>query len=234
MEVLIRPLGDAALVVSFGQAIDPAINDRVHLLHRSLSEAPIAGVVETVPAYCSLVVHYRPDILRWAPICEALRQRLRNMEQVSAPPGDVVEIPVLYGGEEGPDLQFVARHAGLTEEDVVRIHSQSTYRIYMLGFAPGFPYLGGMDGRIAAPRLETPRVRIPAGSVGIAGEQTGIYPLASPGGWRLIGRTPRRLYDPNRSRPILLRAGCSLRFRPVDRAEYDRIVREEETNGLSC
>jgi len=232
-DIPIRPLGDAALIVSFGQAIEPAVNDRVHLLHRSLSDDPIAGIVETIPTYCSLVVFYRPDILRWAAACEALRQRLRNMGPVSSLAEDTVEIPVLYGGEEGPDLHFVAQHAGLREDEVIRIHSQGAYRIYMLGFSPGFPYLGGMDSRIAAPRLETPRVRIPAGSVGIAGEQTGIYPTASPGGWRLIGRTPRRLYDPARPQPILLRAGCKLRFRPIDRAEYDRIAREEESYGLS-
>lgn len=230
----IRPLGDAALIVSLGQSIEPAVNDRVRLLHRSLAEDPIAGIVETVPTYCSLVVHYRPEILRWAPLCQALRQRLRDVEHAPSLPDETVEIPVLYGGEEGPDLPFVAQQAKLSVEDVIRIHSQSLYRIYMLGFAPGFSYLGGMDSRIAAPRLETPRVRIPAGSVGIAGEQTGIYPLDSPGGWRLIGRTPRRLYAPNRPQPILLRAGCGLRFRPIDRTEYDRIAREEETDGLSC
>lgn len=232
-DILIRPLGDAALIVSFGQAIEPAVNDQVHLLHRSLTEAPIIGIVETVPTYCSLVVYYQPNRLPWAVICEALRQRLQNMEQTPSLSDEIVEIPVLYGGEEGPDLQFVAQHAGVSEEDVIRIHSQSTYRIYMLGFSPGFPYLGGMDSRIAAPRLETPRVRIPAGSVGIAGEQTGVYPLASPGGWRLIGRTPRKLYDPGRPQPIFLHAGCRLRFRAIDRAEYDRIIQEEEAYGLS-
>lgn len=233
-DVLIRPLGDAALTVSFGQAIDPAINDRVHLLHCALAENPIVGIVETVPTYCSLVVLYRPDVLCWAAICEALRLRLRNMGQ-EAPSSveDTVDIPVLYGGEEGPDLHFVAQHAGLCEDEVIRIHSQGIYRIYMLGFSPGFPYLGGLDSRIAAPRLEVPRVCIPAGSVGIAGEQTGVYPLASPGGWRLIGRTPRKLYHPDRPKPILLHAGCKLRFRPINREEYDRIAREEETYGLS-
>lgn len=232
--VPILPLGDAALIVAFGQSIDPSVNDQVRQLHEALTASPVPGIIETVPTYGSLVVYYRPDLLSWSAICGILRQRLQHMAQTPPAAGETVEIPVLYGGEGGPDLSFVAQHAGLTEEEVVRIHSQGNYRIYMLGFSPGFPYLGGMDRRIAAPRLETPRVRIPAGSVGIAGEQTGIYPLASPGGWRLIGRTPLRLYDPRRPQPILLRAGYGLRFRPIRQEEYDRIAEEEENHGLSC
>ena len=135
----------------------------------------------------------------------------------------MLEIPVLYGGEMGPDLEFVAQHAGKTPEEVVGIHTSADYLIYMLGFTPGFAYLGGMSGEIAAPRLETPRVKIPAGSVGIAGSQTGVYPIDSPGGWQLIGRTPVRMYDPEREPPILPQAGQYIRFYPIDRAEFDRI-----------
>lgn len=233
-EDMIHPLGDAALAVEFGQSIDPEINDQVRTLHEDLQANPLLGVVETVPTYRSLVVYYRPDLIGWEGIHRALCQRLQGMAHTSPAPGGTVEIPVLYGGGEGPDLPFVAQHAGLEEEDVIRIHSQGIYRVYMLGFSPGFPYLGGMDSRIAAPRLETPRLQIPAGSVGIAGEQTGVYPLASPGGWRLIGRTPLRLYDPQRPHPILLRAGCSLRFRPVTREEFDQIAREEGQDESSC
>jgi KipI family sensor histidine kinase inhibitor len=138
----------------------------------------------------------------------------------------VIEIPTLYGGDSGPDLDYVASHNGLTPEEVVQIHASGTYRIYMLGFTPGFPYLGGMDERIATPRLETPRTKISGGSVGIAGAQTGIYPIDSPGGWQIIGRTPLALYDPQREEPILLQAGESIRFVPIDQETYDRLWQE--------
>ena len=142
--------------------------------------------------------------------------------------GGLVELPVLYGGFCGPDLSFVAQHAGMTEQQIIDIHSAADYLIYMLGFTPGFPYLGGMDARIAVPRLSSPRVKIPAGSVGIAGEQTGVYPIASPGGWQIIGRTPLKLFDPGREQPFLLSAGQTVRFVPIDEAEYRRLGGSDE------
>lgn len=231
--VRILPLGDAALTVEFGDHIDPAINDRVHALHESLAREPLPGVIETVPTYRSLMVLYRPEESSWSAMTAALRRRLLSPDNAAEATWEIVEIPVLYGGKWGPDLGFVAAHAGLDKEAVIRIHSGAAYRIYMLGFSPGFPYLGGMDARIAVPRLKTPRTEIPAGSVGIAGAQTGVYPLSSPGGWRLIGRTPLRLYDPRRPNPILLRAGQSLRFRRIGRKEYDEIARKEAAHGDS-
>ena len=159
---------------------------------------------------------------------EKLEKLLSEMGDIEIPPSPVLEIPVLYGGEMGPDLPFVAENAGLSEEEVIRIHSGTEYLIYMLGFTPGFTYLGGMSDKIATPRLQQPRVKIPAGSVGIAGSQTGIYPIDSPGGWQLIGRTPLKMYDPNRETPILPEAGQYMKFYPIDQAEYDRILKAVE------
>ena len=163
-----------------------------------------------------------------------LQGLLGRLDQTDLPPSDVLEIPVLYGGEAGPDLEFVAQHAGKTPEEVIRIHSAPEYLIYMLGFTPGFTYLGGMSEEIAAPRLTAPRVKIPAGSVGIAGAQTGVYPIDSPGGWQLIGRTPVRMYDPDRETPILPQAGQYIHFYPIDQAEYDRIAAQEAAGGYVC
>ena len=170
----------------------------------------------------------------YEPLVERLRGLLGNLDRIEIPPSDVLEIPVLYGGEMGPDLEFVAQHSGKTPEEVVKIHTSTEYLIYMLGFTPGFTYLGGMNEEIATPRLKTPRVKIPAGSVGIAGAQTGVYPIDSPGGWQLIGRTPVRMYDPDRATPILPQAGQYIRFYAIDQAEYDRIAAEEAAGTYVC
>lgn len=153
---------------------------------------------------------------------------LRYYNSRAVPSRKKVIIPVCYGGEYGPDLEFVSQYTGLSEEEVVKIHTACTYRVYMLGFLPGFPYLGGMDERIAAPRLETPRTRIPAGSVGIAGSQTGFYPMESPGGWRIIGRTPIKAFDPFSDNPFLLAPGDLVQFRAIGQEEYQKI---EESGG---
>jgi inhibitor of KinA len=215
--------GDAALVVEFGDRIDPALNRRVRELCLAVDRARPDGVRDLVPTYRSLLVNYDPMVTTF----DALRARLSAIEtrlaSTPAPPPRVVEVPTSYGGEFGPDLPFVARHAGLTEDEVVSIHASADYLVYMMGFSPGFTYLGGMSERIAAPRLKTPRTAIPAGSVGIAQQQTGIYPVESPGGWQLIGRTPVILFDPTRHPPVVVEAGDYIRFVPVTRDEYDRI-----------
>ena len=220
--------GDSALSVEFGNEISEAMSRNIRAYKTLLEKAGIPGIVETVPTYRSLMVYYDPLVIRYGPLREKLEQLLSEMGEAEIAPGPVLEIPVLYGGEMGPDLPFVAENAGLSEEEVVRIHSSAEYLIYMLGFTPGFAYLGGMDERIAAPRLRQPRVRIPAGSVGIAGTQTGVYPIDSPGGWQLIGRTPVKMYDPDRGKPILPEAGQYIRFSPVTQEEYDAILREVE------
>ena len=189
----ILPAGDCALVVEFGNEINEALNRKVQCLNEKVAAAHVKGIVETVPTFRSL------------------------MET----PYHVVEIPVCYGGSYGEDLKDVAAHAGLTEEEVIKLHSSVDYNIYMLGFLPGFPYLGGLDPKLFTPRLDNPRTKIPEGSVGIGGEQTGIYPLESPGGWRLIGRTPLKLYDPDREQPFLYQAGDYIRFVPITAEEYE-------------
>jgi len=215
--------GETCLVTEFGDAIDPAVNARVQSLRRMLEASGEPGLQECVPTYRSLAIYHDPLVLPPEALAERVRALLPRCAAAAPEEGEGIEIPVLYGGEEGPDLEDVARIAGLDPEEVVRRHSARDYWCHMLGFTPGFAYLGGMDESLAAPRLENPRTRIPAGSVGIAGKQTGIYPIDSQGGWRLIGRTPLRLFDPAAEEPILLDAGLWIRFVPVDRATFGAI-----------
>ena len=214
--------GDAALVVEFGDEIDPAINRRVHALARALAENPLPGLGEAVPSYRSLLVHYDPLRLSHAEVESFVFEALQTCEDAPLPEPRLIEIPTVYGGDHGPDIGFVAEHNGLAVADVIRLHSEATYTVYMLGFTPGFPYLGGLPDALATPRLETPRKRVPAGSVGIAGTQTGVYPLATPGGWRLIGWTPVVLFDPMRTPPALLQPGDQVRFVPATAEEVER------------
>ncbi len=220
--------GDTSLTVEFGNEINEAINRDIRAYKIALENAGIPGIVETVPTYRSLMVHYDPSVIPYAAVRERLEKLLDEMGEIEIPPSPVLEIPVLYGGEMGPDLAFVAENASISEEEVIRVHSSAEYLIYMLGFTPGFTYLGGMSESIATPRLKQPRVKIPAGSVGIAGTQTGVYPIDSPGGWQLIGRTPVKMYDPDRDTPILPEAGQYIKFFPVTQDEYDSILREVE------
>ena len=222
---------DQSLCVEFGNAISEEISNQVRAYTLAAEQAAIEGVVEYVPTYRSVTVHYRPEVIGYAALKDRLMALTEKMGEMELPPAQTIDIPVLYGGEYGPDLAHVAEVNNLTEQEVVDIHTKPEYIIYMLGFTPGFCYLGGMDPRISTPRLKVPRVKIPAGSVGIAGSQTGIYPVDSPGGWQLIGRTPLRMYDPNRERPILLDAGMHLRYHPIDQAEFDRIHTEQYGQG---
>ena len=220
------PCGDQAVTVEWGSTIDEHINRQVHAFARKVEALSHPAITEVVPTYRSATVHYRPEVFSY----EELKQLLLSLTQGSAEEAEelpVVEIPVCYGGEYGPDLLEVAQHCSLTPEEVIARHTAPTYRIYMLGFTPGFPYLGGMDPSIAAPRRKEPRIHIPAGSVGIAGEQTGVYPIVSPGGWQLIGRTPLRLFDPQREQPILLSAGAGIRFVPIDEETFRKMEEKE-------
>ena len=219
------PSGDRAMVVEFGAEIDPEINALVHRATDAIERAGLDGVVELVPTYRSLTLHFDPLLTGYDTLQQAILDL--NLDEGGAVGGQrVVEIPTLYGGEYGPDLGFVAENAGLSESDVVEIHSGSDYLVYAMGFSPGFPYLGGLDPRLNTPRLTTPRTLIPGGSVGIAETQTGAYPVASPGGWQLIGRTPLKLFDPEADPPALINAGDRVRFVPLpDEEAYNRLVR---------
>lgn len=218
--------GDSALVMEFGNSISAEINNRIRSVCIAIENSKIDGITEIVPTYRSLMIHYNPMVIGYDALIERLETLEGQLENIDLPLPVIYEIPTLYGGEYGPDIENVARHNNLTLEEVIKIHTSRDYLIYMLGFTPGFPYLGGMDERIATPRLSTPRTKINGGTVGIATSQTGIYPIDSPGGWQLIGRTPLRLYDPYRENPILLKAGNYVRFVSIDRKEYEKIEQE--------
>jgi KipI family sensor histidine kinase inhibitor len=212
----IEPHGDSALRVQLGETIDPATNQRVHALSMLVESAPLAGVHETVPAYAALVIHYDPAILTFSQTAAWLRGQMEKVDASAHRMPRQIEVPVRYGGASGPDLETVAASKSISPADVIRLHSQRTYLVYMMGFTPGFPYMGTLDERLRVPRLETPRTFVKAGTVAIAGEQTGIYPLDSPGGWQLIGWTPLKLFDPARGEPFLFAPGDEVHFAPVE------------------
>lgn len=220
------PGGDSALFMEFGSAISPEIGSKVRQTSLRVQSAQIMGVKEVVPTYRSLLVYFDPLAVTFEELTGKLELLALEKESARLPLPKVSKIPVLYGGEFGPDLDYVARYHAITPEEVVRIHTGTLYPIYMLGFMPGFAYLGGVSEKIATPRLTVPRVRVLAGSVGIAGTQTGIYPSDSPGGWQIIGRTPVKLFDPKREPPSLLEAGNYLGFFGVSADEFCRIEGE--------
>ncbi len=215
--------GDKAIFVEFGDAIAPELNRRVRNLMLTIQAKKISGVIETVPTYRSLLVYFDPRQISAKKLRETLYSLTQPLAENGLPKPKLIEIPTAYGGEYGPDLEFVAAYNGLSVPEVVEIHISTPYLIYMIGFVPGFPYLGGMSPRIVTPRLETPRAKITAGSVGIAGNQTGIYPVESPGGWRLIGRTPLKLFDPSREPLALFQAGDYLTFVSITPEEFSSI-----------
>jgi len=208
----IVPLGDSALLVQFGEEIDLVVNQRVHALAALIGAAPLYGIVGTVPAYSTIVIHYDPLVLTYAQICNWTLTKLGQVEEATGRTPRRIDVPVQYGGDYGVDLEFVATFHQLTVEDVIRIHSDRTYTVYMMGFTPGFPYMGTLDEAIVTPRLENPRTRVPAGTVAIAGSQTGIYPLESPGGWQLIGHTSLKVFDLQAESPFLFSPGDKVQF----------------------
>ena len=226
--------GDSAINLEFAKTISPQTSGMIRVAAQTLTDDPIPGVTELVPTFCSLMVTYDPCVIGYDELCQRVQGKLRNLAAAEAGVKRIVVIPVCYGGEFGPDLPTVARHAGMSEQDVVSLHCAHDYLIDMLGFLPGFAYLGGLDPRLHTPRLSVPRTEIPAGSVGIGGAQTGIYPLASPGGWQIIGRSPVRPYDPERAQPILYRAGEYLRFQPITQKQYDAIEAQITAGGYEC
>ena len=222
-DIRILTAGDSALLIEFGKEINPETNRKITALVQLMREQHIEGIVDVIPAFCSLLINYDPRVLSYEELKERMEHLLKMETKTEATRKRIFEIPVCYGGEYGPDIENIAEHAGLSVEEVIKIHSSKDYLIYMLGFLPGFTYLGGLDERIHTPRLASPRLKIRAGSVGIGGSQTGIYPLDSPGGWQLMGMTPVRTYDPERQTPILVEAGDYIRFIPIDEEEFLRI-----------
>ena len=211
-------MGDSCLSLTFGEGgegrIDHATNVRCVSIAAALERLARRGIRDIVPTFDAVAVHYDAAQVGRDDLAEALLG-LSTVDQVPGAEGDIFEIPTEYGGRGGPDLAAIAEFGGCSEEDVVRLHSGRVYRVYMLGFLPGFAYMGQVDGRIAMPRLDTPRARVVAGSVGIAATQTGIYPCDTPGGWRILGRTATKVFDPARAKPFLLRAGDQVKFVPA-------------------
>ncbi|MFV8828590.1 5-oxoprolinase subunit PxpB [Alkalihalobacterium sp. APHAB7] len=232
----IYPLSETAITLQFGTMIDMDLHRRVRTFTHHLEERPFAGFLECVPAFSSVTVYYDPlRVLQseqtsgfssvntrsaYDIVSIYLKKLVEKLTDIKEKPPRAIEIPVCYGGELGPDLDFVAKHNNLTTDEVIQIHSSGEYLVYMIGFAPGFPYLGGMSDKIATPRRSSPRATIVKGSVGIAGSQTGVYPISTPGGWQLIGRTPVELFCPNDTNPSLLQAGDVIRFKPISLEEY--------------
>jgi len=223
------PSGDSAFIIKAGDEISEEINGTIRKLLIRLENEKIEGVIDFIPSFNELMICYDPSVAGYRILLERLKSCETEIETAELPEAWVVNVPVHYGGDYGPDLQFVANHNSLSPEDVIRIHHSKDYLVYMLGFTPGFCYLGGMDQRIATPRRQTPRTKIPAGAVGIADIQTGIYPIDSPGGWHLIGKTPLRLFSPDQKPEFLFRAGDYIQFFPVTEEEYiniDKMVNE--------
>ncbi len=223
--------GDRAIVIELGDEIGVECNRRVHSLHTEIVRESLPGIIDTIPTYRSILVLYDVAQVSFNELLDRLSVLEGSSPELPEENANVVHLPVLYGGDYGPDLEYVAQNAEMEVDEVIELHSGTEYPVYMMGFTPGFPYLGGMSERIATPRLDTPRGVIPSGSVGIAEAQTGVYPIESPGGWRLIGRTPLRLFDVNRTPPSLIEAGDRVRFVPLSGEEEYRNIEKQVESG---
>jgi KipI family sensor histidine kinase inhibitor len=222
MTMRILPAGERGLIVELGNEISIEISDRVRALSIGIEAAGIPGLVEVIPTYRSLGVEYDPLVTSFDEMQARIRGVGAHLDPRSLGSPKLVQIPTVYGGEYGPDLPFVAEHAGLSEAEVIRLHSQPLYHVYMIGFTPGYVYLGGLPEPLHTPRLSSPRIRVPRGSVAVGGGQTGIYPVESPGGWRIIGRTYLTLFDPTQAVPTPVVPGDAVQFDPISEAEFLR------------
>ncbi|WP_297421226.1 5-oxoprolinase subunit PxpB [Clostridium sp.] len=227
----ISQINEFTALIEFGNEISEIINRKIRVFCAYIDEHPFEGFIEYIPYFASVSVIYDPLKINsdfpFETIKVILEDILSSLDFSSSDEENIVEIPVCYGGEFGPDLEYVAKINNLNVEEVIKIHSEGKYLVYMIGFAPGFPYLGGMSEKIAAPRRESPRTVIPAGSVGIAGAQTGVYPIETPGGWQLIGRTPIKMFDLNGEPKSLLKSGDIAKFRPISYEDYLRLKEDE-------
>jgi len=215
----IQACGDSAFQITFSENLDPSANSKVYQLDHWLNQNRLIGFIESIPAYSSLLVLYEPELVSSAKMLTWINNQINSCSWVQEQPARLLEVPVVYGGEQGIDLEAVAKAHSLTLEEVVHLHSQVEYTVAMMGFSPGFVYLSGMDERLSTPRLPSPRTHVPPGSIGIAGDQTGIYSIQSPGGWQLIGRTPLSLFNPKTINPFLFSPGDRIRFKPVSLSE---------------
>lgn len=225
-EIKFLPAGDSALVMEFGDTIEKEINANIATVVENLKKEKVDGVVDILPTYRSILINYDPVKITFNELVDILNNLKTGGSGNVSEYVRLVEIPTLYGGEYGPDIAFVAEHANMSEDEVIKIHSGTDYLVYMMGFMPGFTYLGGLDERIATPRLKSPRLKIEPGSVGIASNQTGMYPLESPGGWQLIGRTPVKLFDETVNPPVFIQAGDYIRYVPITEDEYNKIKKQ--------
>ncbi len=213
-------MGDRGILLEFGDEIRPEVNEKVRKMALAFQAEAIEGVVEVVPTYRSLLVLYNPLVISTEDLKRKVRQLEASLKEITFPDPKLTKIPVLYGGPFGPDLGKVAEYLHLTPEAVIGLHCSKPYFIYMIGFMPGFPYMGELPDELMTPRLKTPRLSVPAGSVAIAQKQTGIYPMESPGGWQILGRTPVKLFDPGKDPPALLRMGDLVQFYPITEKEF--------------
>src|SRR5690625_2164156 len=224
LDYQIHVAGDQSILVQFGDEINETTNKIVRFLADAIERNRPLGVAETILGYTTLLVQYDPLLVSFEKLEAEIHRLIETINPADEEERKTIEIPVLYGSYLGPDLKDVANYNNLTEDEVIKIHTEPVYTVYFLGFSPGFPFLGGMSEQIVTPRLANPRTRIRAGSVGIANNQTGIYPVSSPGGWRLIGHTPIALYDPTKEWPFLLAPGDRLKFKSITKSEYDKLV----------
>jgi inhibitor of KinA len=238
--LIFRNAGDRGFIVEFGQKIDPDINKKVRAMTDVLNKNTPVGITEIIPTYRSVLLVYDPVLTTPAKFTDVIKNMAVNFTNLEIESGSeirsgskiehgtVVEIPVCYGGDFGPDIKNVEKASGLDREEVIKLHSAPEYLIYMVGFTPGFPFLGGLNEKLFTPRLETPRMAVPKGSVGIANDQTGMYPIQSPGGWQIIGRTSLNLFDPYRKNPFLYKAGDKIRFIPVSKEKFLQLQKKRE------
>jgi inhibitor of KinA len=227
-EIRFLLMGDRGLLLEFGDEISAEVNERVRKMALALQAETMEGIIEVVPTYRSLLVIYNPLIIPLEDLKRRLKQFEEGLKEIFFPDPESTKIPVLYGGNFGPDLEKVAEYLHIPPEEVIRLHCSKPYFIYMIGFMPGFPYMGELPDALITPRLKTPRLSVPAGSVAIAQKQTGIYSMESPGGWQILGRTPVKLFNPEKDPPALLRMGDHVQFYPIGEKEFHEWAVEQK------